>query len=398
MKLSEKLKLVAEWLASEDNDLLVSAEEDDGELEKYAQQPGEIGVPIGYQTDMGGQAPGFRAPHNMDPEDATPASAKPGDPGFMGPTQGKPPAPQRPQAAKPQANYGSAEWQAHITQVQQLLKQWGFDPGVIDGKLGPMTSAALKKLQTSIGFSPNGSLDDATDAYIKKFITPQAQLNTPPEGWRTANQKRAPLIIVAEALVKASEILQASAEEVKALEPTDTADVQNAIETLDNVAVLAEALDGSEDAWLQKQASVLDAVLEMFAAKDTESTKKAGEDKIDQLKKKYVQVKEHHDKLSHISEAVKDIEKAPMYKQYRPLQTELSMRVCPDHFCQIARIGEDKFQCVLDKRIYDYREGFTLLNGNKVPGTSISDQTQHLNEFGNAVFDTRGDRTGQNND
>jgi Putative peptidoglycan binding domain len=60
------------------------------------------------------------------------------------------------------AAYG--DWR--IGQVQELLKAAGFDPGPIDGVLGPLTRAALRRYQASQGLPSTGSLDEATHKAI----------------------------------------------------------------------------------------------------------------------------------------------------------------------------------------------------------------------------------------
>ena len=60
------------------------------------------------------------------------------------------------------AAYG--DWR--IGQVQELLKVAGFDPGPIDGVLGPLTRAALRRYQASRGLPSTGVLDEATQQTI----------------------------------------------------------------------------------------------------------------------------------------------------------------------------------------------------------------------------------------
>jgi peptidoglycan hydrolase-like protein with peptidoglycan-binding domain/LysM repeat protein len=45
---------------------------------------------------------------------------------------------------------------AAVTQMQQILKSAGFDPGAIDGQFGPNTAAALKKFQAANGLAADG--------------------------------------------------------------------------------------------------------------------------------------------------------------------------------------------------------------------------------------------------
>lgn len=48
------------------------------------------------------------------------------------------------------------------TEVQQALKTLGFDPGQIDGAIGPKSSAAIAKFQESKGLKVNGIPDPMT--------------------------------------------------------------------------------------------------------------------------------------------------------------------------------------------------------------------------------------------
>jgi peptidoglycan hydrolase-like protein with peptidoglycan-binding domain len=43
-------------------------------------------------------------------------------------------------------------------QVQQALRRLGYDPGPVDGVLGPLTRAAIRRFQQAIGAEPTGSL------------------------------------------------------------------------------------------------------------------------------------------------------------------------------------------------------------------------------------------------
>jgi peptidoglycan hydrolase-like protein with peptidoglycan-binding domain len=49
-----------------------------------------------------------------------------------------------------------------VKQVQEQLKSAGFDPGPVDGKMGPQTQKALRDYQKSKGFKSTGRLDDET--------------------------------------------------------------------------------------------------------------------------------------------------------------------------------------------------------------------------------------------
>ncbi|MGE5168879.1 MAG: peptidoglycan-binding domain-containing protein [Rudaea sp.] len=67
-----------------------------------------------------------------------------------------------------QENFGSgaSSAEAHNAQtvrdVQQALKQKGFDVGAIDGQIGPETQNALRDFQQSQGLPQSGNLDPRT--------------------------------------------------------------------------------------------------------------------------------------------------------------------------------------------------------------------------------------------
>ena len=44
----------------------------------------------------------------------------------------------------------------YIMNIQKHLTELGFDPGIIDGKMGPNTRAAIRAFQKSIGRKPTG--------------------------------------------------------------------------------------------------------------------------------------------------------------------------------------------------------------------------------------------------
>jgi Putative peptidoglycan binding domain len=49
-----------------------------------------------------------------------------------------------------------------IKSLQRELKRAGYDPGVMDGKLGPSTRGALRRFQEAHGLSPTGDPDIPT--------------------------------------------------------------------------------------------------------------------------------------------------------------------------------------------------------------------------------------------
>lgn len=200
---------------------------------------------------------------------------------------------------------------------------------------------------------------------------------------------------LAASFVEAADALRDAADQIKVSEPETKIEITP--ETLDEMAAVAAAFAESDDELLRKQANVLDEILFTLAApKDyIFNFKKAEDDKLEALKKKYKTPKEEIDQVNKVSESLDAIRKSPMYKEYRPLEFELQTRTCPDHpGAQMARVAENQFQCSLDHKIYSYDSGYTLLNGAKVPGGHVSEQTPKYNEEGISMFDNRDSRLG----
>jgi peptidoglycan hydrolase-like protein with peptidoglycan-binding domain len=61
---------------------------------------------------------------------------------------------------------GASSTQSHdpqsVRDVQQALKQKGFDVGAVDGRMGPETQSALREFQRSQGLPQSGNLDQQT--------------------------------------------------------------------------------------------------------------------------------------------------------------------------------------------------------------------------------------------
>jgi HAMP domain-containing protein len=201
------------------------------------------------------------------------------------------------------------------------------------------------------------------------------------------------LTTVAAALIKASSALKEGAEEVSKIEPSGIT-----LESLDEIAAVAQAFDESGDELLKKQASVLDEIMLTIAAPRSAfiDFRQAQDDRIEELKKKYKDTKSHQDELNKVSDSIKAIENSAVYKTYRPLEAALSTRYCPDHpGGLVVRVGEHTWQCVMDKKVYSYESGFKTMQGNIVPGGDVAQQTPDHAEEGHAIFDTRDSRLGQ---
>lgn len=156
---------------------------------------------------------------------------------------------------------------------------------------------------------------------------------------------------------------------------------------IDELGALAQALDETGDPVLMKQASVLDEILITIGAdpKAQSAFKKAQDDEIERLRAKYqdtnrdqyTKATEEHKKEINVNEAIKEIDRK--VKKYRPLEAALSTRYSPDMpGVSLVRVGDGVWQCPITKKIYDFRSGYTTAKGNVVPGSDVSNQTQHL--------------------
>lgn len=152
-------------------------------------------------------------------------------------------------------------------------------------------------------------------------------------------------------------------------------------EDLQVMAAIADEFDASGDPVLMKQAAVLDQVLLNFSKRTEKSAEDTELDRLHQkyrqqgMEKAYKTAPEEHDRDIQSADAADAINKR--FKEYRPLEASLSTRYCPDHPGEMLyRVGEDVFQCALDKKMYNYKEGFTTQKGNAVPGGDVSQQTK----------------------
>jgi len=199
--------------------------------------------------------------------------------------------------------------------------------------------------------------------------------------------------IVANSCVLAAELLKNAAEEVDSIEPEEESKIT--AESISQIASLAEIFDASGDPELKKQASVLDELLLSYASPPNAIKEKiAAQDyRLEELKKKYQENKKKLNEVNKIADSEKIINDFFKNKEYRILESPLSTRYCPDHAgVQITRVGEHLWQCEMDKKVYDFENGFKLLNGDKVPGGSVSEQTKRDDSGMHAIFDSRESR------
>jgi peptidoglycan hydrolase-like protein with peptidoglycan-binding domain len=76
------------------------------------------------------------------------------------------------------ATAAQASPQANVTGIQKALQKLGFDPGKIDGILGPHTQAAIKQFQQANGLAADGIAGPKTQAALAKAL--QGGTATPP--------------------------------------------------------------------------------------------------------------------------------------------------------------------------------------------------------------------------
>ena len=185
-------------------------------------------------------------------------------------------------------------------------------------------------------------------------------------------------------------------------------DIQNVLDSfesehdsndLDAIAATAKEFDESGDPFLQKQAQVLDTVLSIFANKDF--AKLAEEDNAtDKLREKY-RKRDQEEKYNKPTEYLKEKTSktadrlANALKEstdVRPMDVSLNTRYCPDHVgVGLVYVGEGTYQCSLDKKVFDFKEGYKNANGKNVPGFNVADQNKidNSNIDFKANFDTR---------
>lgn len=63
----------------------------------------------------------------------------------------------------------AAAQREELRSVQQALRDLGFDPGPIDGIMGPLTAGALKRFQEAHDLPATGQADDATKAKLREL-------------------------------------------------------------------------------------------------------------------------------------------------------------------------------------------------------------------------------------
>jgi len=68
------------------------------------------------------------------------------------------------------------EQQLNVRFIQVLLKEAGFNPGSIDGKMGARTKSAVKKFQEAYELKVDGKIGYQTLGKLAAFITAESQI------------------------------------------------------------------------------------------------------------------------------------------------------------------------------------------------------------------------------
>lgn len=196
---------------------------------------------------------------------------------------------------------------------------------------------------------------------------------------------------VATACLAAAEILKGAAAEAEILEPAEPSKLTP--EALDHLQLVMTAFDTSGDADLQKTASVIDELLLTIATPDWAKTFKESKDnRLDTLERLYKDPKKELDALYKTKESAEKIDQSKIFEPhtFRSQQFALQSRSCPDHpGAGLARIGTDEWQCQMDKKVYNWRTGFTLETGEKVLGGEVQNQTPNYYPNPHSLFDSR---------
>lgn len=208
-----------------------------------------------------------------------------------------------------------------------------------------------------------------------------------------ADENSALQSVLAELIVKGQNLTAESSDILKSIK------LEHDSNDLEAIASTAEEFDESGDPFLQKQAQVLDTVLSIFANKDF--AKLAEEDDVtDKLREKY-RKRDQEEKYNKPTEYLKDKTSKTADRlsnvlkestDVRPMDVSLNTRYCPDHVgVGLIYVGEGTYQCSLDKKIFDFKEGYKNANGKSVPGFNVADQNKidNSNIDFKANFDTR---------
>lgn len=175
--------------------------------------------------------------------------------------------------------------------------------------------------------------------------------------------------------------------------PADTTQMKDDVLNVDDFAAMAAELDA---AGFHKEASAIDMILMTFAADPSKigSVKLSADKKIEELAKKFRDIKSEMRKLHNIEAVEKGIEKSEFMKPVDVSSYPMSTRYDPNMpGVGVTRVSDGVYQSDADKKVYDYSAGYKMDNGNVVPGADVSLQSKIEVPMEQPIYDTREDRT-----
>jgi hypothetical protein len=214
---------------------------------------------------------------------------------------------------------------------------------------------------------------------------------------KAASKDKATFEKVAQAIAAASTLLEGVADDMD-----ENGSLDFRPEQLDEIAALASSFAESNDPLLQKQASVLDEILLSIASPKNALAKanQINADEINRLREArkkgvhedlYEKPKQALDKMNLVSQQSKAVNS--QIKTFRPLEAPLQTRYAPDMpGNMLSRIADGVYQDIITGKVYDYKEGYTTVKGNKIPGSSVEGQTRDLGDTrqqSNSLFENR---------
>ncbi len=113
----------------------------------------------------------MKATGSLDPETwSLLIPAEPQAPAPLAVTPEPPVLPAEPQITLDEIN-SKLQSQETVKRIQQALKDAGYDPGSIDGKIGPKTRKAIAEFQSEHNFNAGGGIDVQTWLALGDSIT-----------------------------------------------------------------------------------------------------------------------------------------------------------------------------------------------------------------------------------
>jgi len=193
------------------------------------------------------------------------------------------------------------------------------------------------------------------------------------------------LAIAARASIIAAEVIKKAAIDIQLVSGVKDTNKysKDMIDAMSDLAALANEFDISGDDNLVKKAGVLDEILVTMAS-GVEAQKEFQnkfDKKIAEIKEKSKRIKEDEKAKSGVKLTAtesKGDQKKNDRRECRPLEESLSTRYCRKCTGLLARLREDLWYCVDCSQQVNFKEGYTTAKGNKVPGSSVENQTADL--------------------